>query len=454
MKTILAFTLVLFSAIKSSAQTPVVVGIFDSGFYNQHEWLKDSIWTNPDEKADRIDNDGNSFVDDFHGWNFAEDNSFLFTPEIIREIPEWTFEIFEIIGRIQDGSVTQEDTEFLDREIRNQPEAIRNQRIQVLNFYGQYAHGTHVAGLVANPILGNSQDIELINLRMFPEASFPAMNLGIIERIENIVLKFLSQMINMSFSKGASYVHSKNAQVANLSLGVPLDNLAKQYLALRGNQNPSEAEIAELAQRIFESFRKDGENWIKAAPQTLFVIASGNSSLNNDIVPSYPASIRADNLISIAATKDVSELADFSNYGASTVDLAAPGVSLRSSVPGNSLSQTMAMSGTSMAAPYVSGIAARALLIYPSLDTKNLKTLLMKTVDLKPWLSGKVVSGGVVNPERVYVAAQLMKNGSSLNDAIKSARRSVPDQEETPRLRTNRNMQNIGLKEFANQFVF
>ena len=86
----------------------------------------------------------------------------------------------------------------------------------------------------------------------------------------------------------------------------------------------------------------------------LFVTAAGNEGQNNDTRASYPANYDLDNILSVAASDRRDQLASFSNYGATRVDLAAPGVDIVSTIPGETWGY---MDGTSMASPYVAGAA-------------------------------------------------------------------------------------------------
>jgi subtilisin family serine protease len=135
----------------------------------------------------------------------------------------------------------------------------------------------------------------------------------------------------------------------------------------------------------------------------LFVAAAGNEGMNNDILPSFPSSYEAANVVAVAATDSTDSLAYFSNYGLKTVDLAAPGVSILSTVRGGGYAT---YSGTSMATPHVSG-AALLVLSACDLDTVGLKDNILKNVDPVSSLAGKTNTSGRLNVYKAISACGL-----------------------------------------------
>ncbi|HEX7139016.1 MAG TPA: FG-GAP-like repeat-containing protein, partial [Vicinamibacterales bacterium] len=146
---------------------------------------------------------------------------------------------------------------------------------------------------------------------------------------------------------------------------------------------------------LLDEINKAGENDI------LFVAAAGNDSANNDFAPHYPANYGTPNLISVAATDNRDLLAYFSDWGPTTVHLAAPGVNVYSTAPGNSYQY---LSGTSMATPHVSGTAALILANSPSFTTAQVKSTILNNVDVLPNLTGNLITGGRLNAARALGA--------------------------------------------------
>ncbi len=129
----------------------------------------------------------------------------------------------------------------------------------------------------------------------------------------------------------------------------------------------------------------------------LFVAAAGNDATNNDTLPFYPSSYDPTNVISVAATDQSDHLASFSNYGAKTVDIAAPGVGIYSTLPtgGSGMGQNYGFAqGTSMAAPHVAGAAALAWAYNPDATMVQVRDAILSGSMPLTSLAGKTVTGG------------------------------------------------------------
>lgn len=129
----------------------------------------------------------------------------------------------------------------------------------------------------------------------------------------------------------------------------------------------------------------------------LFVAAAGNDSANGDVSPNYPSAYDHDNIVSVAATDSNDNLASFSNYGISTVDIAAPGAGIWSTTRNNGYAS---YNGTSMATPHVSGAVALILSRYPGLSPQGVLDRLYGSVDKVSSLTGKVRTEGRLNVAR------------------------------------------------------
>lgn len=223
-------------------------------------------------------------------------------------------------------------------------------------------HGTHVTGI----ILGVTQDIY---------TSYPTA------KIRVMPLKFLDGSgygRTTDAIKAIYYAVNNGATILNNSWGGPSYSAA-------------------LHEAITYSYNAG----------VLFVAAAGNSGTNNDSQPMYPSSYTVPNVVSIAATTDSDSLAYFSNYGKSKVHVASPGVYILSSIPGG----YGTMSGTSMAAPFVSGLAALMKVEKPSMLPYQIRQIVMDNSDVvisggNPVLSNKVASQGRINVYNTVQATQ------------------------------------------------
>ncbi|MBP7275109.1 MAG: S8 family serine peptidase [Kiritimatiellae bacterium] len=134
----------------------------------------------------------------------------------------------------------------------------------------------------------------------------------------------------------------------------------------------------------------------------LIVTAAGNDANDNDAVVSYPDGYSLDNIVSVAASDHNDALADFSNFGATKVDLAAPGVDILSTQSSLDATVTLAegyviKSGTSMASPQVAGVAALLLSRNSAMSGATLKQTILSSVDKIASHEGRTVTGGRLN---------------------------------------------------------
>ena len=143
-----------------------------------------------------------------------------------------------------------------------------------------------------------------------------------------------------------------------------------------------------FTQTLYDAIARAG------AQEIAFVAAAGNDNVNNDTSPHYPSNYDLPNIISVAATDHNDAKSSFSNWGPTSVDLAAPGTTILSTLPGNSYGT---LSGTSMATPHVAGTCALIRSISPNIPVAQMKSVLLNSVDHIASMQGLVVSSGRLN---------------------------------------------------------
>lgn len=218
-----------------------------------------------------------------------------------------------------------------------------------------YGHGTHVAGIlgaVGNNGLGIA---------------------GVAWRVQIMAVKFLDD-------QGLGYI----------SDAIRCLDYARRHGARIVNASWTDSEYSESLDSAIARLSRDG---------ILFVTVAGNQSLNLDRISLYPASYEWPNILVVTGVNRYGALASGAGYGASSVDLGAPGEGIYSTYTGGPSAYTP-ISGTSMAAPFVSGILALLRERYPMAPPDELRHRLLATAKPLSALSGKSVSGGVASLSR------------------------------------------------------
>lgn len=284
----------------SQGSRDIVVAVIDTGVDAKHPDLKNNLWVNKgemgkdakgnDKATNGIDDDGNGFIDDVHGWNFVDNNN-----------------------------------ELTDK----------------------HGHGTHIAGIIGAEggngigISGVSPKVSLMVLRYYDPKSADSNNL-------------------VNTVKAIQYATKMGANIINYS---------------GGGLSPSPDEKA----AIEEANRKG----------ILFVAAAGNERSNSDEKKYYPADYGLPNIVSVTAIDKKKKVLPSSNWGEKTVQIAAPGNEIYSTLPNG---QYGYMTGTSQATAFVTGVAALVMANNTELKKANsIIKYLTQTGDADEGLEGKTL---------------------------------------------------------------
>ncbi len=216
-------------------------------------------------------------------------------------------------------------------------------------------HGTHCAGVIGAEG-DNGEGIAGINWH-----------------VQIMPLKFLGKG---GFGSTKNAIEAINYAIERKSKGVNVRVISASW----GSTSRSKA--------LEDAIRAAGDAGI------LFVAAAGNNGTDNDRRPHYPSNYDLPNVISVAALDRADQLASFSNFGVKTVHIAAPGKDILSTWLNDDY---RGASGTSMATPHVSGVAALILSKSPNLSVAKLREKMLGSVDKLPHLQGLTVSGGRLN---------------------------------------------------------
>lgn len=275
----------------TTGRKEVIVAVIDTGIDYKHEDLAANMWKNEKEIAGNgKDDDGNGFVDDVYGYDFAN-----------------------------------HDADPMD----------------------DHSHGTHCAGTIG-AVQNNKIGVA-----------------GVMGQVRLMPVKFLSASGSGSLAaavEAIGYATKMGAHVMSNSWG-------------GGGYSAALFEAIKLAESRGQ----------------IFVAAAGNSRSDNDVNPTYPASYQVSNVISVAAMDRAGKPASFTCYGKKSVHVAAPGVNILSTTPGNTYKS---FSGTSMATPHVAGIVGLVLAKQGTRAAPTMRERLIQTSKKHADLGNISASGG------------------------------------------------------------
>lgn len=346
--------------------THVVIGITDTGIDYRHQDLYQNIWLNQREipdalKAVLVDTDGDGLI------TFRDLNAAANATSVSDLNGNGRIDAGDLLAdaRWEDG-VDGDGNGYLDDLVGW--DFVNNDN----DPFDDNGHGTHVAGTIG-ATGGNGTGVA-----------------GIAWNVELAALKFLDASGNGTYANAIRALDYFSGLAAQNTAAAPADKVAQDFVATSNSWGGDP-----FSQAMLDAI-------VRGAQQDqLFVAAAGNAALftpnNNDANPYYPSSFSTtaaagyEAVISVAATTSTGGLAFFSNYGATSVDLGAPGSGIWSTLPGDSYGSK---DGTSMAAPHVAGAIALYAAEHPDATAADIRAAILGSVAPTASLAGKVATGG------------------------------------------------------------
>jgi subtilisin family serine protease len=364
----------------STGSSSTVVAEIDSGIDMTHPDLYQNIWLNNGEippalyqQLIPIHGDGQVTIADLNAkepdgtyvyGGFVTDfnhNGYIDAEDLLAD-PQWAD------GQDNDGNGFKDDLFGWNFVANSNDPADDN------------SHGTHVAGTIA--AVGNNG----IGVT------------GVAWRAALLPLKFLDQNNQGSDANAIAafnYMTMMKERYAN-SIATPQAGTAIQGANIEISNNSWG-----IGGALDAGLQKAVENAGDAGILTIAAAGNGNAlgqGIDNDSEPFYPASFDDDRIISVAASDSADNLARNSNFGRTSVDIAAPGVGILSTIPGMSPENQYAFdSGTSMATPYVSGVAALIYSQHPNATPGEVRSAILQGADRLDSLAGQISTGGRLN---------------------------------------------------------
>jgi len=326
---------------------PVRIGIWDSG-------VDLNLFKN------------HSFTDEagHHGFAFTlhDDPS----PDLLFPLGEAQAHVDELIGQVKGFSDLQASVDSPEATVLKQqmaalkPDQVKS-TLENLGLISNWAHGTHVTGIAT---AGNPYAQLVVGRITFDYHLIPE-----VPTIEQ------SRKDAVMYQQAVAYFKEHGVRVVNMSWGGSLKDI-EDALEANGAGGTAE-ERKKLARQLFEIGKAGLLSALQEAPQILFVVAAGNSNDNVKFDEFVPSSFQLPNMITVGAVDQAGEETSFSSFGP-TVDVHANGYEVESYIPGG---KRLKFSGTSMASPEVTNLAAKLFALDPALTPVEAKSLILQGCD-------------------------------------------------------------------------
>ena len=402
-----------------------IIGVADSPIDFSHKDLKNHAWDgfycDYEDESEKLKCQPN------HGKNIIDPSS----PEALDPKKSEKYvdvlRFLDIEKRYLSGKrVSQKEATFFNESSKSA--SFR----ELLNEFLQNSHGSHVSGIITK----DNPKAKVIELRMIPfmenvkgrYAFVPVRNLKPVDSTSRrqVLADLLEYILEdaKNYKEMAEFSKTKNINVVNCSFGKGLARTFVERFLWSKNLIPNDKDVKALEKIYVDKTNKIiGEN-LSIAQKTLFVAAAGNSHTDLDKEPQAFTSLGLDQFLVVGAVDKEGRMTDFSSYGKNSVEIAAPGFEIESTALGGSNTK---MSGTSQAAPHVSRAAALVYDVHSELSPKEIKEILLGSVDHKEHLKSYVTYGGVLNTDQALLAAKRVKEGQSIREACRLSYEAMPE---------------------------